>query len=63
MKWEEDSARLPGQICMSLADEVESVPHHEILSFGGNADMMVQFTNIIKVIECGELKRAEPVVE
>ena len=65
MKWETDKEPpcLPDQICMNLVDEVESVPHHKVFSFGGKTDIMMSFTNKMEVMDCGDLKWQAPVTE
>lgn len=65
MTWEADvdPPCLPGQVCMNLANEVESVPHHKVFSFGGKTDIMMAFTNKMEVMDCGDLKWHEPVIE
>lgn len=65
MKWEShpDPPCLPGQVCMNLADDVESVPYHKVFSFGGKTDLMMEFTNKIEVMDCGDLKWRQPLIE
>lgn len=65
MRWEDNTQPtcLQGQICMNVADEVESVPYHKVFSFGGKTDMMMDFTNKIEVMDCGELQWREPLID
>jgi dynein heavy chain, axonemal len=59
MVWLPGAAALPGEVCNSVCDDVPSVPHHKVFSFGGKRGMMA-YSNAIDVLDCGSGVRSTP---